>query len=283
MNKPVPHQHLSIKLNPFSKEQYIAALNSIQSQTTSQQRRMLRVHAESYGRTITVSELRASAALNNDRATRELYAQLGRMLAMVLEPGADFGDDPSWTEYIGDHFWLNHGGSLTWRMHEALAEALVEMSWARHVQPQNPFTDIEEAEDELDRVPDKTERENIVLSRVGQGRFRDRILKYWKACAVTGVDIPEALRASHIKPWSRSTNKERLDKFNGLLLIGTLDLLFDAGLISFENDGLIRISNSLSANDRESLGLKDTMKLRHVDQRHCRYLQFHQTKQFCDY
>ncbi|QDV39293.1 HNH endonuclease [Tautonia plasticadhaerens] len=68
-------------------------------------------------------------------------------------------------------------------------------------------------------VADTTERRALVLSRVGQGQFRDSLMSVWGGrCAVTGLDLPVLLRASHIKPWRDSDNRERLDAYNGLLL-----------------------------------------------------------------
>jgi hypothetical protein len=56
-------------------------------------------------------------------------------------------------------------------------------------------------------------------------------------CRITGVDRVEHLRASHCKPWRDSTDSERLDGENGLLLTPTIDHLFDRGFISFETGG----------------------------------------------
>ena len=33
----------------------------------------------------------------------------------------------------------------------------------------------------------KTERINLVKSRIGQGTFRQKLVSYWSACAVTGI------------------------------------------------------------------------------------------------
>ena len=61
-------------------------------------------------------------------------------------------------------------------------------------------------------------------------------------CAVTGCAISVVLRSSHIKPWADSTNSERLNPANGLLLAAHIDALFDGGLISFENNGTMLAS-----------------------------------------
>ncbi|MBN0787902.1 HNH endonuclease, partial [Pseudomonas aeruginosa] len=84
-----------------------------------------------------------------------------------------------------------------------------------------------------------TEVERLVRQRVGQARYRDALLTYWGgACAVTGVAVTEALRASHAKPWAEcADDAERLDAFNGFLLVANLDALFDRFLISFDDTG----------------------------------------------
>jgi hypothetical protein len=63
-----------------------------------------------------------------------------------------------------------------------------------------------------------TEKEALILARRGQGLFRRRVAEVESRCRVTGVDRPEHLRASHCKPWRDSSNDERLDGDNGLLL-----------------------------------------------------------------
>jgi hypothetical protein len=121
-----------------------------------------------------------------------------------------------------------------------------------------------------------TERERLQAARIGQGEFRDALLVYWKeACPVAGVDHRALLRASHIKAWSESTNAERLDPFNGLLLCVHVDALFDRHLITFEDDGRIRISASISAENRERLGLRANMRILGLDPRHAPYLAHH--------
>lgn len=91
---------------------------------------------------------------------------------------------------------------------------------------------------ELDReVPDKTERDVLAKARIGQGKFRADIVASWRkgeVCALTGLAVPEMLIASHVKPWRESSNVERLDPMNGLLLAAHVDKLFDRFLMSFE-------------------------------------------------
>jgi hypothetical protein len=112
----------------------------------------------------------------------------------------------------------------------------------------------------------KTEKRRLIRARLGQGQFRITLLAAWEnRCAVTGSNVFEAIRASHAKPWRASTDEERLSAANGLPLIATLDALFDAGLITFEDGGDLRLSVQLTTREREDLdqlGLSDRSCLR---------------------
>jgi putative restriction endonuclease len=127
-----------------------------------------------------------------------------------------------------------------------------------------------------------TEVERVVRQRIGQDVFRNALLDYWgHACAVTGLALPEVLRASHTKPWSAcDTDNERLDVFNGFLLVAHLDALFDGGLITFDIDMKLIISDRLRSEHREQLHLHDSMRLRWMAPEHDRYLQWHRVNLF---
>lgn len=111
--------------------------------------------------------------------------------------------------------------------------------------------------------------------RVGQNVFRAKLIDYWECCAITGFDDSHLLVASHIKPWKDATNEERLDEYNGLLLLPNYDKLFDSGCISFDQDGKIVISSKLSDEQKKILGLSDDIKLRKIDDKHKKYLDYH--------
>ena len=49
-------------------------------------------------------------------------------------------------------------------------------------------------------------------------------------CAVTGIDIPDLLLASHIIPWSKNEH-ERLNPENGICLSPLYDRAYDTGYI----------------------------------------------------
>ncbi len=106
-------------------------------------------------------------------------------------------------------------------------------------------------------MPQATEVERTVVQRVGQQLFRDALLKRFDGrCAITGLDVPELLRASHIKPWARcTTDAERLDPNNGLLLAVNWDVVFDRGLVTFDPVGDPVWSVYCSESTRQMLGL----------------------------
>jgi len=87
-----------------------------------------------------------------------------------------------------------------------------------------------------------TEKLELVKARIGQGIFRQKLLLHRECCAVTGYDEISMLVASHIKPWSASSNTERLNPFNGLLLVPNIDRAFDRGFVTFDEAGTLIVS-----------------------------------------
>lgn len=124
-----------------------------------------------------------------------------------------------------------------------------------------------------------TERQQLVAARVGQGMFRADLLRYWDhRCAVSGCRVPEVLIASHIQPWSISTNAQRLDPYNGLLLAAHVDRLFDRGLISFSDQGEMIVAKGTPLPELAILGIPETARLSHFEPAHAAYLAEHRRK-----
>lgn len=122
----------------------------------------------------------------------------------------------------------------------------------------------------------ETERQQLIAARIGQGKFRADLLKYWgQRCAVSNSGVPEVLIASHIKPWTLSTNEQRLDPYNGVLLAAHIDRLFDRGLISFSDQGELLSSKALPVPELARLGLTDQSRLRRIEPAHTVYLAEH--------
>ena len=128
----------------------------------------------------------------------------------------------------------------------------------------------------------KTDSKGTTKYRLGQNKFRIKLQKYWGECAVTGFYNDALLCASHIKPWEKSTSKERLDVYNGLLLSPLLDALFDKGFITFTDTNKILISPKLSDKDIEILKLSKDWKLSKIENEHKVYLDYHRKHIFID-
>jgi hypothetical protein len=79
-------------------------------------------------------------------------------------------------------------------------------------------------------------------------------------------------------PWAASSNEQRLDRYNGLLLTASIDRLFDQGLISFTAEGDLMRKPDLSDVDLGYLGLQSSARLRFIDPRHQPYLSAHRKK-----
>jgi hypothetical protein len=139
--------------------------------------------------------------------------------------------------------------------------------------------DSPEAQKEIVKIEEshltRTEKQALVMSRIGQGIFRHLVLELWDyRCAVTKAGI--LLCASHIKPWRLCNNHERLDGFNGLALSPVFDKAFDAGLITFDINGEVQLSPKLSTFDAEVLGLRPSLRLEGLEPDHAPYLEYHQ-------
>ena len=135
--------------------------------------------------------------------------------------------------------------------------------------------DVEQAES----AP-ATVRAALVQARIGQGAYRADVLAAWgDACAVTGCNIAEILRASHIQPWAASNNTQRLDGENGLPLAAHLDALFDRGLISFSDDGRMVVAVVIDAQSKSVWGVGQSLR-RKPQGRMAEYLLHHRERVF---
>jgi hypothetical protein len=120
-----------------------------------------------------------------------------------------------------------------------------------------------------------TEKDKLIRARIGQGIFRKKLSKLWGGCSVTGVSSIEFLVASHILPWRDSTNAERLNPYNGLLLQPNFDTFFDKGYISFADNGNIILSNRIDEKVFNKMGIFSNNKLLKVFDENRPFLQKH--------
>jgi hypothetical protein len=149
----------------------------------------------------------------------------------------------------------------------------------------DPVTDVEIDEEikrdiQFSQIEGNLEKIQLVKSRRGQGIFKANVRLIETACRVTGVSNIKHLRASHIKPWSQSDDKEKLDGFNGLLLSPHIDHLFDNGFITFENNGNLFISKLLSFKVLTQWNLEKVKNVGNFTEEQQHYLKFHREKVF---
>lgn len=123
------------------------------------------------------------------------------------------------------------------------------------------------------------EREVLVKARVNQDKFREKLLKRYSKCCLCGVSDPNLLTASHIKPWSESSNEEMVDCDNGFLFCPNHDKLFDRGYISFADDGRILISEELNETERLFMNVQPDTRIELTDKNR-EYLSFHRENIF---
>ena len=124
------------------------------------------------------------------------------------------------------------------------------------------------------------EKERIQKSRRGQGVFRQNVRAIERSCRVTGVRQVRHLRASHIKPWRLSSDREKLDGNNGLLLSPHVDQLFDGGWITFTDSGELLRSSRLDRRVLESWKIPEELNVGAFNDEQKRYLAFHRESVF---
>ena len=121
----------------------------------------------------------------------------------------------------------------------------------------------------------ETQKELLISARIGQHKYRKDLIELWKKCSVSKCKMTDILIASHIKPWNESSNEEKLDPYNGLLLLPNYDKLFDKHLISFDDDGRIIISPQIKKEEYKILGISADDKLFKIFDENKPYLKIH--------
>ncbi len=123
-----------------------------------------------------------------------------------------------------------------------------------------------------------TEKHDFLAKRIGQARFRKMVLaRCGDRCVITGSSL--FLTAGHIKPWSESSDQERLDPNNGLALSPVYDKAFDGGFISFEDSGRIMVSPLLHR-DAGALGITGNEAIANLSAESKNYLAYHRNNRF---
>jgi hypothetical protein len=147
------------------------------------------------------------------------------------------------------------------------------------------YTTLDLAREEADDITQRAieqrrdigaaEKEQLIRARRGQGQYRKGLESVEFSCRLTGVSDRRHLRASHIKPWCKSDDREKLDRNNGLLLSPHVDHLFDRGYISFTNHGDLMVSKHLEQAVLRAWGIELPTKTSPFSHAQCAYLEYH--------
>jgi putative restriction endonuclease len=178
--------------------------------------------------------------------------------------------EPIWGEFI------NNQAELLFESERILAQY-------QHKNIEEKFSDILVGTENL-RGKTKV---RAIKTRVNQNVFRQIVLvNYSGKCAITKIDIPELLVASHIIPWSQNED-ERLNPENGICLSPTFDKCFDKGLIGIDGDYKIHLSRYIKEQNakpyfektfKDVEGKKIYLPLKYLPKRE--FLDYHFTKIF---
>lgn len=134
-------------------------------------------------------------------------------------------------------------------------------------------------EAEISPIREGRDRLALIKSRVNQSAFRNYLLGRYDHCCLCNVSEPSLLVASHIKPWSQSNARERLDVDNGFLFCPNHDQIFDQGWITFDDSGKICLAKELCRQACESMHVDENMQIR-LWEGNKAYLAYHREKIF---
>lgn len=173
---------------------------------------------------------------------------------------------------------------------EKMAKVLIQLIGSEVAGKIDLLVDIEKAiEKPIDEIEalivERTdigdvERIQLLRSRRGQGVFKRNVMLHESCCRVTNIADIRHLRASHIKPWSVSDDREKLNGSNGLLLSPHVDHLFDRGWISFGEDEDILVSKKLTPGLTSAWGIDLDHKVGKFTDSQSEFLEFHRAEIF---
>ena len=132
-----------------------------------------------------------------------------------------------------------------------------------------------EAKKILEAPIGETEKKQLINARKGEGRYGHNVEAVECGCRLTRVTHRSFLVASHIKPWAKSNNAERLDGNNGLLLSPHADRLFDHGWVSFRDNGDTMCANDVAAGAMRARGLYPSANVGAFNDQQKAYLVYH--------
>jgi putative restriction endonuclease len=205
--------------------------------------------------------------LNNYASVDEFHQKRG----IGGLPGGKAQVEPIWNEYLADR-------------EKVLFESEVILASLEKSELESKYPELPSMYDDLQGETKVRE----IKTRVNQEVFRQMVLaNYSNQCAITGINIPSLLIASHIIPWSEN-QKERLNPENGICLSPLYDSAFDKGLIGVTPELRVVLSESLRCHQKKEFylqhfGILDGIRLRNAEKYKPRreFLEWHLSNIFC--
>ena len=165
---------------------------------------------------------------------------------------------------------------------------LIQLTHANISQIQDELSPLSALESELEinleieakAIQGDLEQVQLIKARRGQGIFKANVRLVENACRVTKVSNIKHLRASHIKPWSKSDNKEKISGYNGLLLAPHVDHLFDRGFITFSTSGNLVISHKLASEILLKWKIPEELNVGSFHKQQNAFLEYHSSEVF---
>ena len=146
----------------------------------------------------------------------------------------------------------------------------------RYEQLQFAIEDIESTtRDTLTPLLVDSESKAKAKMRKYEAKFADKLAPLWSnTCAVCDIQLEPMLCSTYAKPWKDSTDDERIDPFNGLLLCCNHSALYKEGYIAFDGTGKIHIAPELSPNDYGQYGIHIKVRITRQPE-HKPYIKWH--------
>ncbi|CAA6820738.1 MAG: putative type II restriction endonuclease [uncultured Sulfurovum sp.] len=145
---------------------------------------------------------------------------------------------------------------------------------------EHPYT-IEQEEKEIAKLEKNEDGLTLTKARKGQGKYRQGLLNLCPYCPITMVSDDRLLIASHIKPWAKSNDIEKIDPMNGFMFTPTFDYLFDRGFMTFTEDKRTKLSPFLSKMTYSKLGISDNKIINQlVLEGREKYMEYHRKEIF---
>lgn len=165
---------------------------------------------------------------------------------------------------------------------------LIQLTKANILQIQDELSPMSAIESELEinleieakAIQGDLEQVQLIKARRGQGIYKANVRLVENACRVTKVSNIKHLRASHIKPWSKSNNEEKISGYNGLLLAPHVDHLFDRGFITFSTGGNLVISHKLASEILLKWKIPEEMNVGNFHKQQNAFLEYHSSEVF---